>query len=242
MSYSVEELKFAYDKANLNQPVLNGISFDVPSQEIFCILGPSGCGKTTLLKLLAGMLTPDQGKIDPYFSQGKSFLFQEPRLLPWHTVYENLKFTTEGHLPKKEMDQQIEHYLKAVRLWEYKDHFPDELSGGMQQRIAIVRGFLYPAEIMMLDEPFKSLDIEIKLSVMETFKSLWAESPKTVMMITHDVLAAALLGDQIMILSEQPTQVVTQFSNPVPKDQRHIQHEACGKLQSQLYSYFVKSE
>lgn len=240
MLYGVEGLRFAYDKEKLNQPVLDGLSFKVPHQQIFCILGPSGCGKTTLLKLLAGLLNPDQGSIDPYFQQGKSFLFQEPRLLPWYTVYENLCFTTEGHLDKNEMNLQIEHYLKAVRLWEYKDHFPDELSGGMQQRIAIVRGFLYPAEIMMLDEPFKSLDIEIKLSVMETFKDLWAESPKTVIMITHDVLAAALLGDQIMILSEQPTKMVTQIQNPVAKEERHIQHPELGKLQSHLYSYFVK--
>lgn len=240
MSYSVEGLKFAYEKGKEDQWVLNGLDFNVEPEAIFCVLGPSGCGKTTLLKILAGMLEPDQGHIDPYFKGEKSFLFQEPRLLPWHTVYENLKFTTEGHMSQSEMEKQIEHYLKAVRLWEYKDHFPDELSGGMQQRIAIVRGFLYPAKLMMLDEPFKSLDIEIKLSVMETFKNLWTQSPKTVIMITHDVMAAALLGDQIMILSEKPTQVVKLMENPVPKENRQVQHEAVGRLQSELYQYFIK--
>ena len=238
MSYSVENLKFSYGPVR----VLDGLSFDLQQREIFCILGPSGCGKTTLLKLLAGLLKPDSGTIDPYFEKEKSFMFQEPRLLPWMTVYENLRFTTEGQLDEKILKQQIEYYLKEVRLWEYKDYYPDELSGGMQQRIAIVRAFLYPSQLMLLDEPFKSLDIEIMLSVMETFKSLWQAHGRTVIMITHDVLAAALLGDRIMILSEKPTCSVALLENPVPKENRKIQHGDIGRLQSELYGYFVKSE
>lgn len=236
MSYKVEKLNFSYEG---QETVLSSLDFELNENEIFCILGPSGCGKTTLLRLLAGILKPSGGTIDPYFEGDKSFLFQEPRLLPWYTVYENLVFTTEHHLDKGSMTDQIEHYLKAVRLWEYKDHYPDELSGGMQQRIAIVRGFLYPAQLMLLDEPFKSLDIEIKLSVMETFKNLWRETPKTVVMITHDGLAASLLGDRVMILSEKPTRAIATLQNPVPKSERKIQHPEVGKFQSQLYSYFV---
>lgn len=238
MSYSVENLKFSYGPVR----VLDGLSFDLEQREIFCILGPSGCGKTTLLKLLAGLLKPEAGAIDSFFEKEKSFMFQEPRLLPWMTVYENLCFTTKGQLDEKTLKQQIEYYLKEVRLWEYKDYYPDELSGGMQQRIAIVRAFLYPSQLMLLDEPFKSLDIEIMLSVMETFKSLWQAHGRTVIMITHDVLAAALLGDRIMILSEKPTQSVALIENPVPKENRKIQHADIGKLQSELYGYFVKDE
>lgn len=236
MSYVVDQLKFAYN----NMPVLDGLSFELQEKEIFCILGPSGCGKTTLLRLLAGLLTPDSGQIDPFFGQAKSFLFQEPRLLPWMTVYENLCFTTKAHLDEATMRQQIEYYLKEVRLWAYKDHYPDELSGGMQQRIAIVRAFLLPGELMLLDEPFKSLDVEIMLSVMETFKALWQRHDRTVIMITHDVMAAALLGDRIMMLSEKPTKAVSVLVNPIPKEARYIQNEAVGKLQSELYGYFIK--
>jgi NitT/TauT family transport system ATP-binding protein len=220
-------------------PVLDGLSFELQPREIFCILGPSGCGKTTLLKLLAGLLTPESGQVDDFFEKEKSFLFQEPRLLPWMTVYENLCFTTKAHLEEQVLKEQIEFYLKEVRLWEYKDHYPDELSGGMQQRIAIVRAFLFPSELMLLDEPFKSLDVEIMLSVMETFKELWQRHDRTVVMITHDVLAAALLGDRIMILSEKPTKAVDVLENPVPKEERLIHNEQIGKLQSTLYRYFV---
>lgn len=233
MSYSVEKLKFAYAQTK----VLDGISFDLQEKEIFCILGPSGCGKTTLLKLLAGILKPESGLIDVFFDKEKSFLFQEPRLLPGMTVYENLVFTTKAHLDEKTLKEQIEYYLKEVRLWEYRDYYPDELSGGMQQRIAIVRAFLFPSELMLLDEPFKSLDIEIMLSVIETFKTLWHVHGRTVIMITHDVLAAALLGDRIMILSEKPTQTVALLANPVPNEMRQIQHVEIGKFQSQLYGY-----
>lgn len=236
MSYRIEDLHFSYDE---NEPVIQSLNFDLNENEIFCILGPSGCGKTTLLKLLAGLLEPKSGQIDPFFQGDKSFLFQEPRLLPWYTVYENLVFTTESHMTGAEMATAIDHYLKAVRLWDYKDHYPDELSGGMQQRIAIVRGFLSPANLMLLDEPFKSLDIEIKLSVMETFKNLWRERPKTVVMITHDAMAASLLGDRIMVLSEKPTRAVDTLKNPVPKEERRIQNPEVGQFQSQLYSYFV---
>lgn len=236
MSYSVEALKFAYDAV----PVLDGLSFELKDQEIFCILGPSGCGKTTLLKLLAGILKPDSGSVTDFLAMEKSFLFQEPRLLPWMTVYENLRFTTQNQLDETVLKQQIEFYLKEVRLWDYRDYYPDELSGGMQQRIAIVRAFLYPGELMLLDEPFKSLDVEIMLSVMETFKHLWQVHGKTVVMITHDVLAAALLGDRIMILSEKPTQAVALIENSVKREDRLIQHPEIGKLQSELYGWFVK--
>lgn len=236
MSYAVDQLKFSYDSVQ----VLDGLTFELQAQEIFCVLGPSGCGKTTLLKLLAGLLTPASGQIDPFFESSKSFLFQEPRLLPWLTVYENLKFTTKAHLDEKTMAEQIEYYLKEVRLWEYRDYYPDELSGGMQQRIAIVRAFLLPGNLMLLDEPFKSLDLEMMLSVMETFKALWERHDRTVVLITHDVLAAALLGDRIMILSEKPTMVTAMIENPVPKDERKIDSEVVGRLQSELYKYFVK--
>lgn len=236
MSYVVDRLKFAYDSVQ----VLDGLTFELQPQEIFCVLGPSGCGKTTLLKLLAGLLTPTGGQIDPFFETSKSFLFQEPRLLPWMTVYENLKFTTKAHLDEKTMAEQIEYYLKEVRLWEYKDYYPDELSGGMQQRIAIVRAFLLPGDLMLLDEPFKSLDLEMMLSVMETFKALWERHDRTVVLITHDVMAAALLGDRIMILSEKPTKAIAMIENPVSKNERKIYNEAIGKLQTDFYKFFIK--
>lgn len=238
MSFTVDRLNFSYTNENL----LKEITFDIKQHEIFCILGPSGCGKTTLLKLLSGLLTPLTGTIGQSFFHEKSFLFQEPRLLPQRTVYENLKITAAHRFSPADLETAIDHYLTEVRLAEFKHHYPDELSGGMQQRVAIVRAFLNPAELMFLDEPFKSLDVEIKLSVMEVFKSLWTESPKTVLMITHDVLAAALLGDRVMILSEKPTQVVEILDNPVSRLERTVYNAETALFQSKLYTYFMPKQ
>ncbi len=230
MLFTVDHLKFFYDQ---NAWVLDGVNFEVPKGGIFCILGPSGCGKTTLFKLLAGILEPTEGVIGKGFAQPKSFLFQEPRLLSHLTVMENLRLTT----PKKAAaDTQIADLLDAVGLKGYESHFPDELSGGMQQRLAAVRAFLFPADLMFLDEPFKSLDFRTKLDLVNAFKALYTKRAKTVLMITHDALDAALLADQVVVLSEKPTRVLRTYSNPVPADMRQPDNPQVGTFLSTLWS------
>lgn len=230
MWFTVEKLKFAY---NQEACVLDGIDFEVPKEGIFCILGPSGCGKTTLFRLLAGMLEPTSGAMGEGFNQPKSFLFQEPRLLMHLTVLENLRLTT----PKVSAeDRGIEELLEAVGLKGYEHYFPDELSGGMQQRLAAVRAFLFPADLMFLDEPFKSLDFRTKLDLISAFKALYAKRSKTVLMITHDALDAALLADQVVVLSDKPTRVLRTHHNPVPVDQRQPDNPLVGAFLSELWA------
>lgn len=229
MSFHVEQLNFSYDGV---VPVLQDLSFSVVPGELFCILGPSGCGKTTLIKLLAGLLTPSRGEISEAFKCQKSFLFQEPRLIPQMTVLENLRFTCP---PTVASMASIEGLLKAVSLEKVMHYFPDELSGGMQQRLSVVRAFLHPCDLMLLDEPFKSLDVKIKLNVMDTFLSLWRQSPKTVMMITHDVLDAALLADHVLVLSEKPAFVQALIQNPVARENRKLGEAQVGVFEQQLY-------
>lgn len=236
MLYSVENVGFEYH----GKKVFENLSFQVPQNQILCILGPSGCGKTTLLKLLAGILKPQGGTIDSFFEKQKSFLFQEPRLLPFCTVKENLYFTTGGKMSDNVIEGEIQTYLDLVRLSAYQDFYPDELSGGMQQRVSIARAFLYPSEILLLDEPFKSLDIEIKLSVIESFKLLWESNPRTTVMVTHDVLAASLLGDQIMLLSSNPTEKKAYLENQVPREDRTLENGQITELQNTLYRYFLE--
>jgi NitT/TauT family transport system ATP-binding protein len=232
MSYTVDALSFSYPGS---QELFNELSFSLKKSEILCILGPSGCGKTTLFRLLAGLLTPQNGQIGDSFNQAKSFLFQEPRLFDHLTLYENLTLS-----PTKSALNALEELLESVGLSAYKDYFPDELSGGMQQRVAIVRAFLFEAELMFLDEPFKSLDLSMKLNLIDTFKTLYHRLPKTVLMITHDALDAALLADRILILSTQPTSVIQEIINPIPVRHRQVNNPQVGEFLSRLWAHELR--
>jgi len=230
MSFDVGNLGFAYESGH---PILDSISFTMQENQILCILGPSGCGKTTLFRLLAGSLRPDNGQIGNGFLQPKSFLFQEPRLFGHLTVTENLALTTPA---APDRSTRIDQMLEAVGLLPYRHHFPDELSGGMQQRLSVVRAFLFPSNLMFLDEPFKSLDFKNRLGLVDAFRALYEKAPKTVLIITHDALDAALLADRILLLSEKPTHVLDGFENPVPREDRHPENPAVGALLSRIWA------
>lgn len=233
MPFHVDNLSFQYE--NDETPVFSQLSFSVRPTEVFGILGPSGCGKTTLLRVLSGMLDGANGVIGDGFGVQKSFVFQEPRLLPWETVWDNLAFGCKHQIGEKAFNELASTYLEAVGLQAYKNHFPDELSGGMQQRIALVRAFLFPAGLMLLDEPFKSLDVSTRSSVFETFRTLWQDHPKTMLLVTHDPAEAALLADRVLILSERPSRVKILLENPIPRDQRQLSNPELGAFQSEIY-------
>jgi NitT/TauT family transport system ATP-binding protein len=188
--------------------VFRDFSLELTEGRITCILGPSGCGKTSLLHLLSGHLQPDSGNISGVDSRHIAFVFQEPRLLPWKTVRGNLEFILSSQEETGRMNEIVDHTLDVVGLHEFQFHYPAELSGGMKQRVALARAFAYPADLVLMDEPFRGLDIRMKHTLVETFRLLWQEKKRTVLFVTHDLDEAFDLGEELILFSQAPVQIV----------------------------------
>lgn len=192
--------------------VLEDISIDFEENQTTCILGPSGCGKTTLLNIIVEAINNDSGNIIG-FDEDISFVFQEDRLIEWKNVYDNISFVLKGKMDNKQIETTIDKYLKLVKLEEYKYFYPKDLSGGMRQRISILRAFAYPSKLLIMDEPFKSLDINNKQILMEFFKKLRKIENRTCILVTHDIEEVITLGDKIVIFSDKPTKIKTIIEN-----------------------------
>jgi NitT/TauT family transport system ATP-binding protein len=191
--------------------VFEDFTLEFPEGKITTILGPSGCGKTTLLNILAGLVKVDQGNL--VTADNVSYLFQEPRLLPWLTIRQNIALVLQDKMSVKEINERVTVNLIAIGLKEYGDYYPSQLSGGMRQRAAMARAFSYDAPLLLMDEPFKSLDIKTRFRLIDDFLKLWQKQPRTVITVTHDVKEAVRLGSRIVVLSEKPVQLLAQFEN-----------------------------
>lgn len=198
--------------------VLDDISIQFEENKITCILGPSGCGKTTLFNIIAGTLDKDYGEVIGFEKEDISFVFQEDRLIEWKNVKDNIGFVLKDKMDKKLREDIIDQYLSLVNLEEYKLYYPRQLSGGMRQRISILRAFAYPSKILIMDEPFKSLDINLKRKIMECVLKLKELKGKTCILITHDIEEAITLGDRIIILTGKPTKVKKIIENIPSQD------------------------
>lgn len=180
--------------------VIKDFSLEVKDGEVVCLLGPSGCGKSTLLKILSGLDIAFDGQLDGFENKRISYVFQESRLLPWLTVKDNLAYVLEGHMPESELDDHIDTFLEKVDLLEFKNSYPNTLSGGMKQRVSLARAFSMPHDILLLDEPFQGLNLELKDQLMTLLESLIEQDKKTVIMVTHDLNEAYRLGDKVVKL------------------------------------------
>jgi len=213
--------------------VLGRISFCVRRHEIVCIVGPSGCGKSTTLNIIAGILKVDAGEIKNN-SPKISYVFQEDRLLPWRTVYENIKLVAE-HKSKKE----IYEIIYAVGLSGFEDKYSQSLSGGMRQRVAIARAFIYEADLLLMDEPFKSLDYVLKLNMLDMLVQLWKESNISIIFVTHDIDEALLAADRVIIYSKRPARVVKDIPINIPQEHRQLRDEELIKVKNDIMSLIV---
>jgi ABC-type nitrate/sulfonate/bicarbonate transport system ATPase subunit len=196
--------------------VIGGLTLAVKDGEFVSILGPSGCGKSTLLSILAGLERPTAGEIQ---LDGKplgqntngarlGFVFQQPRLLNWRSVRRNVMLPLErGPWSKEEQHVRSGRYLDLVRLNGFEEYFPLQLSGGMQQRVAIARALVVEPDVLLMDEPFSSLD-EINARKMRAeLNRIWQETKKTIIFVTHDISEAVFLSNRLLVVTERPTRV-----------------------------------
>lgn len=206
MGIEFENLSKQFD----GQTVLNGFNLRLKSQGIHCLFGPSGCGKTTLLNLLSGVLKPDAGAVHLGDHERLAYVFQEDRLLPWCTVYENVAFVLQD-LPEAIVCERVSHVLRLVELWHVKDQLPSALSGGMKQRVALARAFAYSSTILVMDEPFKGLDLGIKKMLMDYVRQYQRETSNQVIFITHDVEEALYIATDIYLMKGGPLTLLKVF-------------------------------
>lgn len=217
MKYKVKNISKSYKDLN----VLEDISIDFEEYKTTCILGESGSGKTTLLNIIARITEEDSGQISGFENKDISFVFQEDRLIEWQNVKENIEFVLASKTNKKESEEIVDRYLKLVNLEKYKYYYPKELSGGMRGRISILRAFVYPSQVLIMDEPFKSLDINNKQIVIDLFKNLSSIEKRTCILVTHDIDEALSLGDKIVIFSNKPARVKATIENIDRSDNDH---------------------
>jgi NitT/TauT family transport system ATP-binding protein len=193
---------------------LGGISFDVPRGELTSVIGPSGCGKTTALKIIAGLIDATSGRVEvdgtPVAGPGpdRAFVFQDFALMPWATVLRNVAFGLELRgQHRSEREETAREYVGKVGLAGFEDAYPHQLSGGMRQRVGLARALAVDADILLMDEPFASVDEQIRRKFQDDLLRLLSEENKTVIFVTHSIEEAVYLSDQVVILTRGPAQV-----------------------------------
>jgi len=188
--------------------ILRDFNISLEENKITCLFGPSGVGKTTIANIIAGLISIDKGEVTGTENVLFSYVFQEPRLLQWYSVYDNIDFVLKDIYDDEKRKKTIDSYIEMVELKDYKHYKPGSLSGGMSQRVSIARAFAYPSNILIMDEPFKGLDNKLKQEMIALFQRLWSESKRTVLFITHDIDEAVTLSNIIHIIKNKPASVV----------------------------------
>lgn len=204
--------------------VLDDISFEVMENEFLCIVGPTGCGKTTFLNSLSKLYDITAGEI---LINGEevnlkkhniAYIFQEYSNMPWLTIRENVEFGLKiKKRPKQEIKEQTDYFLGMVGLTKYQDYYPSQLSASMLQRAAIARAFAVSPEVLLMDEPYGQLDIELRFKLEDELIRLWREVGTTVIFITHNIEEAVYLSERILVLTNKPTKIKAEINNSLPR-------------------------
>lgn len=209
-----KNVNYFYQTKNDEIFALNNVNFDVEENSFVSLVGPSGCGKTTILSLTAGLLTPSSGKItldgeDKIDIKKIGYMFQKDFLFEWRTVWKNITLGLEIQKPKDKEEKlaMAEELLKKYDLYGFKDQKPRSLSGGMRQRVALIRTLTMEPKLLLLDEPFSALDYQTRLSVCDDVYEIIKSEQKTAILVTHDISEAISMSDKIIILTSRPATV-----------------------------------
>lgn len=187
--------------------ILRDINFSVKEGEILVLLGPSGCGKSTILNIIAGLLEPTEGTVDTY-DKKIGYMFQKDHLFEWRTILKNITLGLEiQHKLTDEAQAEIKRLLEIYDLWDFRNNFPRELSGGMKQRAALIRTLALNPDILLLDESFSGLDYQTRLIVTDDIYKIIKKENKTAILVTHDISEAISMADTVAVLSHRPTTI-----------------------------------
>ncbi|MDP2728067.1 MAG: ABC transporter ATP-binding protein [Dehalococcoidia bacterium] len=198
------------------------VNLTIPEGQFLCVVGPSGCGKTTMLRIMAGLETPTTGQVT-VTSRDKhqpinSMIFQEHSIFPWMTVRDNVAYGLRMRgISRKEARSKADEYVEKVGLTKFAKAYPHQLSGGMKQRVSIARAFANDPEILLMDEPFASLDEQTKILLQEELLRVWGETRKTVVYVTHSIDEAIVMGDRIMVFTAHPGHVKAEVQVDFPR-------------------------
>jgi NitT/TauT family transport system ATP-binding protein len=234
---------FTEEKSGKVLEVLEGIDLDIEPGTFTCLVGPTGCGKTTLLRLMGGLELPTAGEVlfegEPITGPGpeRGVVFQEYALFPWRTVVGNVSFGLEvGGMGHDEARSRADEYIDTVGLSGHDDLYPKELSGGMKQRVAIARTLAVEPKILLMDEPFASLDAQTRNAMQEFLIGLWRGTGTTIVFVTHSVDEAVYLGQRVIGLSRRPARILKRFDNPLAYP-RNRTEEGFIELRADILSY-----
>ena len=205
---------------------LDNVSVTMESGEFISLVGPSGCGKSTILRLVAGLIVPTLGKVavngkeidGP--SPNRGMVFQRPTLFPWLTVEDNIAFSLKVQGKLEGNEDKVKRMIKVIGLEKFKDDYPGQLSGGMAQRVALVRSLINQPEILLLDEPLGALDAFTRMHMQDEILSMWSESRQLALMVTHDVDEAIYMGTRVLVMDANPGRIIVdiKIDQSYPRD------------------------
>jgi NitT/TauT family transport system ATP-binding protein len=244
---AIADLSVVYASRQGNVKALDRLDLTVGDGEFVAVLGPSGCGKSTLLKIVSGLLKPSGGSVvlggrpvtGPRPDVG--IVFQQPTLLPWKTVLDNVLVPIRalGRPAAAHRDKAME-LLRLTGLERFAGHYPNELSGGMQQRVAVARGLIHDPTLLLMDEPFAALDAMTRERMTAELQTIWMRTGKSVVFITHSIPEAVFLADRVLVLSERPGRLIETVAIDLPRPRRAatLAEPRFGALCNRLRGFF----